>query len=87
MKKKTKELISTLIIIILALIFGTITQDKTLANKQTVFETSENLNVYYIDVGQADSILITNQQEAMLIDAGNKIKHRCSPVQFKDMLA
>ena len=71
MKKKTKELISTLIIIILALIFGTITQDKTLANKQTVFETSENLNVYYIDVGQADSILITNQQEAMLIDAGN----------------
>ena len=76
MKKKTKELISTLIIIILALIFGTITQDKTLANKQTVFETSENLNVYYIDVGQADSILITNQQEAMLIDAGNNADGR-----------
>ena len=76
MKKKTKELISTLIIIILALIFGTITQDKTLANKQTVFETSENLNVNYIDVGQADSILITNQQEAMLIDAGNNADGR-----------
>lgn len=76
MKKKTKELISTLIIIILALIFGTITQDKTQANKQTEFEISDNLNVYFIDVGQADSILITNQQEAMLIDAGNNADGR-----------
>lgn len=30
-----------------------------------------NLHVYYIDVGQADSILIMNQGEAALIDAGN----------------
>ena len=76
MKKKTKELISTLIVIILALIFGTITQDKTQANKQTLFEISDNLNVYFIDVGQADSILITNQKETMLIDAGNNADGR-----------
>ena len=76
MKKKTKELISTLIVIMLALIFGTITQDNTQANKQTIFEISDNLNVYFIDVGQADSILITNQQEAMLIDAGNNADGR-----------
>lgn len=76
MKKKTKELISTLIVIILALIFGTITQDKTQANKQEVFEISDNLNVYFIDVGQADSILITNQKETMLIDAGNNADGR-----------
>ena len=76
MKKKTKELVSTLIVIVFALIFGEITQDKTQANKQTVFEISDTLTVYFIDVGQADSILITNQQEAMLIDAGNNADGR-----------
>lgn len=30
-----------------------------------------NLHVYYIDVGQADSILIVNQNHSALIDAGN----------------
>ena len=30
-----------------------------------------NLNVYFIDVGQADSILVTNGNDSMLIDAGN----------------
>ena len=30
-----------------------------------------NLTVYFIDVGQADSILITNNNHNMLIDAGN----------------
>lgn len=34
-------------------------------------EDDKNLKVYYIDVGQADSILIMNQNETMLIDAGN----------------
>ena len=27
--------------------------------------------VYFVDVGQADSILIRNKNESMLIDAGN----------------
>lgn len=31
----------------------------------------ENLRVYYFDVGQADSILIVNENKTMLIDAGN----------------
>ena len=30
-----------------------------------------NLNIYFIDVGQADSILIVNDDSSMLIDAGN----------------
>ena len=34
-------------------------------------ENTDNLNVYYFDVGQADSILITNNNKTMLIDAGN----------------
>ncbi len=35
------------------------------------FITEDNLKVYFIDVGQADSILVINQNETMLIDAGN----------------
>ena len=31
----------------------------------------ENLKVYFIDVGQADSILVSNKEHNMLIDAGN----------------
>ena len=34
-------------------------------------ESKENLKVYFIDVGQADSILIINGNESCLIDAGN----------------
>ncbi len=33
--------------------------------------TDEKLVIYYIDVGQADSILIKNEEEYMLIDGGN----------------
>lgn len=32
---------------------------------------NKNLDIYFIDVGQADSILLTNNSESMLIDAGN----------------
>lgn len=37
----------------------------------TSSEVTGNLTVDFIDVGQADSILITNNNESMLIDAGN----------------
>lgn len=40
----------------------------TTTNAQVV---DGNLNVYFIDVGQADSILIKNKGHNMLIDAGN----------------
>lgn len=33
--------------------------------------SENNLHVYYIDVGQADSILIVNKNQSALIDAGN----------------
>lgn len=35
------------------------------------FVADDNLKVYFIDVGQADSILVMNGNESMLIDAGN----------------
>lgn len=49
------------------------TTEKTSNVAKTTNETpiEEKLSVYFIDVGQADSILITNKNEAMLIDAGN----------------
>lgn len=34
-------------------------------------ETDGLLKIYYIDVGQADSILVINKDKTMLIDAGN----------------
>ena len=37
----------------------------------TKLTDGSNLKIYFIDVGQADSILITNNGENMLIDAGN----------------
>lgn len=38
---------------------------------EKIEENDNNLRVYYFDVGQADSILVVNNQKTMLIDAGN----------------
>ena len=43
--------------------------DTVKTTNETIME--EKLSVYFIDVGQADSILVINKDEAMLIDAGN----------------
>lgn len=41
---------------------------------QGVFnDTSTSLSVHFIDVGQADSILIINKSNSMLIDGGNNV--------------
>ena len=40
-------------------------------NQNNITPVNGELQVYYIDVGQADSILIINKEDAMLIDAGN----------------
>lgn len=39
--------------------------------KEFLSENNQNLQVYYFDVGQADSILVMNENQTMLIDAGN----------------
>ncbi len=86
-KKSSKKLVGSIIgIIILAIagIFGLnqesinefLEAENTLnTGVQEVTASSlpvdGNLNVYFIDVGQADSILITNNDSSMLIDAGN----------------
>jgi len=78
---KIIESIIGLIIVIVVSIFGI---DNNLRNEElNVNEVEPNnnisnqmssnakLEVYFIDVGQADSILIKNKDDAMLIDAGN----------------
>ena len=82
--KKDKNYFSIIvgILIILYLIFGTnllsdlknsAAQVSNINNKSTtnVSIKDGNLKIYFIDVGQADSILISNNNHNMLIDAGN----------------
>lgn len=47
------------------------TQEEVQATTSSEFITTNDLRVYFIDVGQADSILVINGNESMLIDAGN----------------
>lgn len=44
---------------------------KTIVIGSGDINNQNNLHVYYIDVGQADSVLIVNQNQSALIDAGN----------------
>ena len=39
--------------------------------KQTINVDGDNLKIYFVDVGQADCILINDNNEYSLIDAGN----------------
>ena len=50
-----------------------ITMENSTAEEKTTTNNpvEGDLTVYFIDVGQADSILVVNKDEAMLIDAGN----------------
>ena len=80
-KKKKKQKLPkgiSILIIILAVICSIYEKDidKTFGlpvteTKVTTKEENHNLNITYLDVGQADAILIQNDGHNMLIDAGN----------------
>lgn len=79
-KKQKKQLIEAILVIIITIISVYFNNEKevqspTTQNRETeqVINTSDadNLKVHFIDVGQADSILIEQNNEYMLIDAGN----------------
>ncbi len=81
-RRKKKKLFELIILIVILLViflqeygyvnFKELNQVNFKENDVTpVIETNGNLKVYFIDVGQADSIFITNNNENMLIDAGN----------------
>lgn len=72
--KQIVTIISFLIVLATAILGGELFL-KTDKNSQAVQTSntvlSDKLEVYFIDVGQADSILVSNKNETMLIDAGN----------------
>lgn len=83
-KKKPREkirlgIIVVLIITVLLNVFGCginnevekVTLKEMQNNKKADKNNGGNVQVHYIDVGQADSILITQNGHSMLIDAGN----------------
>lgn len=68
--KKKKNIITgifSIIIFIVVVLFGV--ENKNSDNIKNIPEGE--LKVYFLDVGQADSILVINKDESMLIDAGN----------------
>ena len=77
-KKKINKLLNTIIILLIVLISITYTKKELVDNKEntnekavSILKTNSNLEVYYFDVGQADSILIRENDNNILIDAEN----------------
>lgn len=72
MKRKNIEKIIFLVVIIALLIFLAFIQINHQTNKYDNLEIdSSELNIFFFNVGQAESILITNNNAKMLIDCGN----------------
>ena len=84
MKNKSKIIFIAIIVVVFAFIYAnnkTVIDDVLMEIENEFFSvdvedtvklrTNGELNVYYLDVGQADSILIENDGLFMLIDAGN----------------
>ena len=75
-KKKKENKFLRILLVIVTILYGLYLGDFQgtfgLDITENVFkEVNSDLKVSYIDVGQADAILIENNSEAMLIDAGN----------------
>lgn len=80
MKKKDMKKLIVLVILLLSYAYTTFintenkNQEGPIKERKTedvIFTDENTLNVYFIDVGQADSILLENKGHYMLIDAGN----------------
>lgn len=80
MKKKYMKKLIVLVILLLSYAYTTFintenkNQEGPIKERKTedvIFADENTLNVYFIDVGQADSILLENKGHYMLIDAGN----------------
>lgn len=73
-RRKKKKLDKFEIFVLIILIGVSIYTYVTETSEASVFKEStvtDNLEVYFLDVGQADSILIRSKDENVLIDAGN----------------
>lgn len=77
MKKKQKKFISFILAVLFIIgyyVFEDIPTEESYSNKDEIKvknTVTTDLQIYYFDVGQADSTLIINNGHSMLIDAGN----------------
>ncbi len=84
MKKLTKYLFIALFVVAWSLMYSELEKSKETDNDRNEqpkkfenitdsvkLKTNGNLNVYYLNVGQADAMLLENDGKYMLIDAGN----------------
>ena len=73
MKKKDKKLLFTIIFLIIALIAQSFYKpsQSSIQEVEKITADYNDLQIFFMDVGQADCILIRNQNQNMLIDAGN----------------
>lgn len=77
MKKKQKKFISFILAVLFIIgyyIFEDIPTEESYSNKDEIKVNNivtTDLQIYYFDVGQADSTLIINNGHSILIDAGN----------------
>lgn len=70
-KKSLKKILYIIAFAIICLITATY-YDTTITNiSNNNIPVDSNLRIYFLDVGQADSILVVNDDKTMLIDAGN----------------
>lgn len=76
--RKLNKILNKIIIILIILIIGAFTKEQVIDKKTKETEsvnttiTDSTLEIYFFDVGQADSILIKESEYTMLIDGGNK---------------
>ena len=76
-KRKKKKLIKLIVLLIIVLCYYFLNNYSNQINNDINFKkvevtTDNNLKVYYIDVGQAEAILLSENNHNMLIDAGNR---------------
>lgn len=76
--KKLNKILNKLIVFLIIAIIGLLGKEKILDKTENTKETKNNtivdstLEIYFFDVGQADSILIKEKDYTMLIDGGNQ---------------
>lgn len=72
--KKVNKLLNKVIILLLIFVISLYAKkyvEESYSYQETGISTTSNLEIYYFDVGQADSIFLNNNGYTMLIDAGN----------------
>ncbi|MEG0137845.1 MAG: ComEC/Rec2 family competence protein [Bacilli bacterium] len=85
--KKIKKLIISIFLVISILTYNYVTNKENIQNdlKASINIENSDFEIRFIDVGQADSILIKSNKEYMLIDAGNNNDGENLVKYFKDL--